>query len=99
MQAIMLNSKPFETKLDNRMNLIIELAVSLYLYTYLSLTEFMGPHSLSDHLGWVLAILISSTIALTLLVFLCTSTLTLYEKLKNFILKKRKASAESVIAI
>ena len=66
---MMLNSKPFESKVDNIMNIIIEIAVSAYLYVQLSLTDFMGPFEHRETLGWILACIIVGVVSLNILVF------------------------------
>ena len=73
-QALIMSSQPFDCALDNRMNLLIEISVSLYLYAQLALTDFMGENTLRDSLGWFLACLIISVVAVNLLV-LCYKVL------------------------
>jgi hypothetical protein len=73
-QALIVGAQPFESTLDNRMNLIIEICVSLYLYAQIALTDFMGENSLREPLGWFLACLIISAVAINLLV-LCFTVL------------------------
>ena len=50
------------------MNLMIEICVSLYLYAQIALTDFMGENTLRESLGWFLACLIISVVAINLLV-------------------------------
>ena len=73
-QALIVSSQPFESPLDNRMNLMIEICVSLYLYAQIALTDFMGENTLREPLGWFLACLIISVVAINLLV-LCFTVL------------------------
>jgi hypothetical protein len=73
-QALIVSAQPFESALDNRMNLLIEICVSLYLYAQIALTDFMGENTLRDSLGWFLACLIISVVAINLLV-LCFTVL------------------------
>ena len=44
-------------KWDQRMTMMIEVSVSIYLYALLSLTDYMGENTLRTELGWVLALL------------------------------------------
>jgi hypothetical protein len=73
-QALILSAQPFDSALDNRMNLFIEICVSFYLYAQLALTDFMGDNTLRDSLGWFLACLIISVVTINLLV-LCLKVL------------------------
>jgi hypothetical protein len=73
-QALIVSAQPFDSALDNRMNLFIEICVSFYLYAQLALTDFLGDNTLRDSLGWFLACLIISVVAINLLV-LCLKVL------------------------
>ena len=66
------------------MSLFNEIAVSLYLYIMLALTEFSGENPLRDELGWSLFILISFTILFNLLKALTCDLITF----KQLFLKK-----------
>jgi hypothetical protein len=57
-------------KSDQRMAVIIEASVSIYLYTLLSLTDFTGENTLRIELGWVLAILIIGVIGINVILFI-----------------------------
>ena len=57
-------------KWDQRMAVVIEASVSIYLYALLSLTEFTGENTPRIELGWVLAMLTAIVIGINLLLFL-----------------------------
>ena len=84
-QCLMIKSKPFSETLDNRMNLFIEFAVSIYLYAQLGLTDFMGHNELREELGWVQACLIIGVVAINVLVFAGTLMSSGLTKIKRFL--------------
>jgi hypothetical protein len=90
-QGLILSAQPFDSALDNRMNLFIEICVSLYLYAELALTDFMGDNTLRDSLGWFLACLIIFLVAINILV-LCLKVLFGLVKLIRKILINYKKS-------
>jgi hypothetical protein len=57
-------------KWDQKMALVIEASISIYLYALLSLTDFMGENTRRIELGWVLAILTGIVIGTNVLLFL-----------------------------
>lgn len=57
-------------KWDQRMTLMIEVSVSIYLYALLSLTDYMGENTLRIELGWVLALLTAIVVGINFIVFL-----------------------------
>ena len=69
-QILLLSAKPMTDKWDQRMAVVIEASVSIYLYALLSLTEFTGESSPRIELGWVLAMLTAIVIGINLLIFL-----------------------------
>jgi hypothetical protein len=70
-QIMMVISNPMTDKWDQRISLIIEVSVSIYLYVLLSLTDFMGENTLREELGWVLTLLTGSVVAINVLKVLC----------------------------
>jgi hypothetical protein len=62
-QIMMLIGKPMTDKWDRRINWMIEVSVSIYLYVLLSLTDFMGETKIRDELGWILTILTGIVVA------------------------------------
>jgi hypothetical protein len=68
-QIIMVISNPMTDKWDQRITLMIEVSVSIYLYVLLSLTDFMGENNLREELGWVLTILTGTIVAINVSVF------------------------------
>lgn len=86
-QALILRAKPFDTPLDNKMNLWIEICVSLYLYAQIALTDFMGENTLRDSLGWFLACLIISVVTINIVV-LCFKVLAgIFKLIKRVLIK------------
>ena len=59
-----------EDKWDQRMTMMIEVSVSIYLYALLSLTDYMGENTLRIELGWVLALLTAIVVGINVLIFL-----------------------------
>jgi hypothetical protein len=55
---------------DNRFFFIFEVAVSIYLYVLLMLTDFLGVNTLRLEQGWALVILTTSTVIINLAVML-----------------------------
>jgi hypothetical protein len=77
--------QPLEEKLDNIMLLLNEVAVSLYLYILLSLTD-NSLLQLRDLLGWTLTLLVTVTVAVNLLKFLiCFNYRRAYFSLKRLL--------------
>ena len=68
-QIMMVIRNPMTEKWDQRITLIIEISVSIYLYVLLSLTDFMGDNTVRDELGWVLTILTGIVVAVNVLIF------------------------------
>ena len=68
-----------EDKWDQRMTMVIEVTVSIYLYVLLSLTDYIGENTLRTELGWVLAILTAIVVGMNVLIFLWK---TFYKALK-----------------
>jgi Na+/melibiose symporter-like transporter len=68
-QVMMLISNPMTDKWDQRLTLIIEISISIYLYVLLSLTDFMGDNTVRDELGWVLTILTGIVVAANVSIF------------------------------
>jgi peptidoglycan/LPS O-acetylase OafA/YrhL len=68
-QILMLIGKPMIDKWDKRINWMIEVSVSIYLYVLLSLTDFMGETTIREELGWVLTILTGIVVAVNLSIF------------------------------
>jgi hypothetical protein len=69
-QILLLSAKPITKKSDQRMAVMIEASVSIYLYTLLSLTDFTGENTLRVELGWVLAMLIIGVIGINVILFI-----------------------------
>ena len=57
-------------KWDQRMVVMIEASVSIYLYGLLSLTDFFGVNILRIELGWILAMLTAIIIGINVILFL-----------------------------
>jgi hypothetical protein len=57
-------------KCDQRIAVLIEASVSIYLYALLSLTDFSGENTLRIELGWVLAMIIATVIGINVILFL-----------------------------
>ena len=57
-------------KWDQRMTLMIECSVSIYLYSLLTLTDYMGENLLRIELGWVLVILTGAIAGINVSLFL-----------------------------
>ena len=62
-QILILKARPLNELWDRGMALLIEATVSIYLYTLLSLTDFMGENTLRVELGWLLVLLTGATVA------------------------------------
>ena len=69
-QILLFGSKPMIDMWDQRMAVIIEASVSIYLYTLLSLTDFTGENTLRTELGWVLAMLTAIVIGINVILFI-----------------------------
>jgi hypothetical protein len=84
-QIMIVSYQPLEEKLDNIMLLLNEVAVSLYLYILLSLTD-NSLLQLRDLLGWTLTLLVTVTVAVNLLKFLiCFNYRRAYFSLKRLL--------------
>ena len=70
-QILLLGAKPMTGKWDQRMAVMIEASISIYLYALISLTDFMGENTLREELGWVLAMLTGIVIGMNVLLFVC----------------------------
>jgi len=68
---LLVNAKPMNDIWDQRMTLMIEASVSIYLYALLSLTDFMEVNTLRVELGWALALLTGMIVGINVLIFLC----------------------------
>jgi hypothetical protein len=69
-QMLLLGSKSMTEKWDQRMAVVIEASVSIYLYALLSLTDFTGENTPRIELGWVLAMLTAIVIGINVILFL-----------------------------
>jgi hypothetical protein len=69
-QILLLVGKPMSEKGDQRMSVMIEACVSIYLYGLLSLTDFTGENTLRIELGWVIAILTVTVIGINVIIFI-----------------------------
>jgi hypothetical protein len=65
-QTLLLSSKPLREPMDQRMALFNEIATSIYLYTLMLLTEFMGEIGSREQIGWALMILIGAVVLINL---------------------------------
>jgi len=70
-QMVLVNARPMTDKWDQRMTLMIEGSVSLYLYALLALTDFMGENTLRPELGWFLMVLTASVTGINVTLFVC----------------------------
>ena len=68
-QILLLRSKPMTEKCDQRMALVIEASVSIYLYGLLSLTDFSGEATPRIELGWALAMITGIVIGINVALF------------------------------
>ena len=69
-QMLLVNAKPMNDIWDQRMTLMIEASVSIYLYALLSLTDFMEVNTLRVELGWALALLTGMIVGFNVIIFL-----------------------------
>jgi hypothetical protein len=69
-QIIIFKGKPMRDPADNRFTFVFEVAVSIYLYVLLMLTDFKGVNTLRLEQGWSLVILTSSTVVINITVIL-----------------------------
>lgn len=69
-QMLIVSARPLTDKWDQRMTLLIEATVSIYLYSLLSLTDYMGENTLRVELGWLLVLLTGATVATAFGLFL-----------------------------
>jgi predicted membrane protein len=101
-QLIIVGSKPFLSKLENRMLLFNEIMVSIYLYLLLSLTDFMGDNDFRDMIAWALLSLVVFTVLVNLVKFLivcewCYIIRKIKEKClkaKKYAMKKEKSNKQ-----
>ena len=98
-QALIMSAQPFDCALDNRMNLLIEISVSLYLYAQLALTDFMGENTLRDSLGLFLACLIISVVAVNLLVLCFKVFFCVVKFIRKLLIKYKKSDSQRTVAI
>lgn len=75
--------KPMKEPADNRLTLIFEASVSIYLYVMLMLTDFKGENILRLQEGWALVILTSGTVIINLAVMLKKFIQLAYNIIKN----------------
>ena len=69
-QGLLLAYQPVDGASDNAIAVVNELAVSLYLYLLLCLTDFMIEHDKRDLIAWVLLFLVVFTVLFNLVKFL-----------------------------
>jgi hypothetical protein len=62
---------PINDDWNQRITLLIEFSVSIYLYGLLSLTDFMGENTLREEIGWFLVILTITIVSINITVFFC----------------------------
>jgi hypothetical protein len=67
---MIVKAQPLSDSLGNRMTLMIESAVSIYLYVQLALTDFLGENDLRIEQGWALVIITTITIFINLAVLM-----------------------------
>jgi hypothetical protein len=82
-QIIIVITNPISEISNQRIKLMIEASVSIYLYVLLSLTDFMGENTLRDELGWALAILTGGIIAINVLFFFWNTFWRVYAYIKR----------------
>jgi hypothetical protein len=70
-QILIIISNPINDRWDKRITMLIEFSVSIYLYASLSLTDFMGENTLREEIGWLLALLTWTIVAINVIVFVC----------------------------
>ena len=68
-QVLIIIASPINDVKDQRLTLLIEASVSIYLYALLSLTDFMGENTLREEIGQVLALLTWTIVAINVTVF------------------------------
>ena len=92
----MLIGNPMTDKWDQRITWIIEVSVSIYLYVLLSLTDFMGENAVREELGWALALLTGTILAINCLIFFFKSFWRAFvyikERFGNLIIEKARKS-------
>lgn len=69
-QIMMIIAHPMADGLDQRINLMIEVSVSIYLYVLLSLSDLIEQNTFREEKGWVLTIITGLVVAINVLVFL-----------------------------
>jgi hypothetical protein len=72
-QILIIKASPINDVWDQRITLLIEASVSIYLYALISLTDFMGENTQREEIGWFLAILTGAIVAMnvSVLFFRC----------------------------
>jgi hypothetical protein len=72
-QMLIIIAKPINDIWDQRITLLIEACVSIYLYGFLSLTDYMGENTQREEIGWLLVMLTGSIVAInvSVLFFRC----------------------------
>jgi hypothetical protein len=70
-QILIILAAPIDDIWDQRITLMIEASVSIYLYGFLSLTDYMGENTQKEEMGWLLAILTGTIVAINASVLFC----------------------------
>ena len=65
-QALLIGTKPIKNPGDFGMSVFNEVAISLYLYIVMLLTEFMGETGLRDKFGWALLVLVAGVVGINM---------------------------------
>ena len=96
-QILLIASKPMTRKCDQRMAVLIEASVSIYLYSLLSLTDFTGENMLRTELGWVLAMLTAIVIGINVILFiwkiLCRAVIFVKKNLPSYTVQEIRTVA------
>jgi hypothetical protein len=94
-QGLILTGRPQENKLDNQIDLFIEVCVSLYLYVLLILTDWWDTNDFRDECGWILVGLIIISLIANLFHFFISIRLPLKRliaKIKAILIKFKPGS-------
>ena len=67
---MIVKAQPMREALDNRMTMMVEADVSIYLYVKIALTDFVGDNALRIEQGWALVIITTITISINLAVLM-----------------------------
>ncbi len=97
-QGLMLAGRPQDNKLDNQIDLFIEVCVSLYLYVLLILTDWWDTNVFRDECGWILVGLIIISLIANLLHFFTSMRVPLKRflaKVKARFIKAKRGLAAS----